>query len=238
MKQEINKPTLDRAVAQLPGYSPPDSLWGNVEQTLARQKEEQPLRQALAALPKYEPGAENWDAIAERLGQSPQGIAFRTALSGLPVYTPPESAWEDIEQRLGPTGKRRRLWPKILQAAAATAALLAALWAVWPATGESGLKVAYEYGASALDPSLMGSSPPAAEAEGVQAVVVAFREDPVAQRHPEYQRTLQEWKELSAAHEEIKSIMARYGQDPALIRQIGEIERERAGLIQKMVREI
>lgn len=238
MKQEINKPALIRAIGQLPSYSPPDSLWAEVEQKLARQKEEQPLRQALAALPKYQPGAETWDAIAQHLGQGQQETALRTALGGLPAYSPPDSVWEGIEQQLVPAAKRQRLWPKIMQAAAATAALLTVLWAAWPTSGDSSLKVAYEHGATALDPSLTAPSLSAAEPEGVQAVIVAFRKDPVAQRHPEYQRTLQEWKELSAAHEEIKSIMAKYGQDPKLIRQISEIERERAGLIQKMVREI
>jgi hypothetical protein len=52
----------------LPQYSPPESVWKNIEQTL----NETPLQEALNKLPTYEPPVQAWVEIAAQLPNSPR----------------------------------------------------------------------------------------------------------------------------------------------------------------------
>ena len=53
---------------KLPLYSPPESVWENIEQGL----NDAPLQQALSQLPTYEPPVQTWFDMAEQLPQPQQ----------------------------------------------------------------------------------------------------------------------------------------------------------------------
>lgn len=58
--EELNKHTLQHALAQLPVYEPQADLWGRIELGLAQ-------KEALQSLPEYNPPPQVWEGIAAAL---------------------------------------------------------------------------------------------------------------------------------------------------------------------------
>lgn len=54
--EELNKATLQKALAQLPEYAPQPELWGRIERELQH-------KEALRQLPEYAPPPEVWEGI-------------------------------------------------------------------------------------------------------------------------------------------------------------------------------
>ena len=74
---EQNRKTLNEALARLPQYSPPDSLWGQIEFELGHEENERALQDALDRLPSYSPPGSVWEAIETGLAQPQQAHRFR-----------------------------------------------------------------------------------------------------------------------------------------------------------------
>lgn len=194
------------------------------------------LRDALKQLPQYDPPEQSWRQIAAKLDKEEREATLKDALGRLPSYSPPSKVWEAIEGGLKQTEKARphrfRLHRLFLPAAAAGIAVLTA-WFLLRPTGEQGMKTTYAFEVIRANTALLENDWDEDE-KAMQAVVEQFRGDPFAQRQEQYSRLLEEWRELEEARAEVKAIMKLYGKDARLIRQVGEIERERSRLARAM----
>ena len=47
-----------------------------------------------------------------------------------------------------------------------------------------------------------------------------------------------EYEELSTAHQDVEAMLVSYGQDPKLIRQMADIERERSDIYRQIIEQI
>ncbi|HEV7379116.1 MAG TPA: hypothetical protein VGN64_04935 [Dyadobacter sp.] len=77
---EENKEILNKALAQLAQYQPPEAIWNDIDQKLA----EHTLHEALNNLPQHEPAEELWEQIEQEIPQ-PKGNDFRKALAAAVV---------------------------------------------------------------------------------------------------------------------------------------------------------
>jgi hypothetical protein len=69
---EENKDTLDKALAQLSQYQPPEEIWRNIDQKLG----EHALHSALNKLPEHEPADHLWNQIEQEIPQSESRLKF------------------------------------------------------------------------------------------------------------------------------------------------------------------
>ncbi|MEQ8704587.1 MAG: hypothetical protein RIC19_11750 [Phaeodactylibacter sp.] len=233
---EQNRNTLEKALSQLPVYTPPDECWQEIGQELSAQLQEAPLQEALDALPAYAPPFQNWMHIADALDADAAEQPLREALSELPQYAPPEYVWAGISRELRPSARRIAL--KMMARVAAAIALLIGLWWAWPQEDAEPAHTSYAYARETIDGAFGHEADWGQADQLMQRAVQTFRRDPVARQLPTYELLLSEWADLQAAQEEISDMMDRYGKDAQLIRQMSKIEKERSGLIREMIAQI
>lgn len=197
-----------------------------------REHNRKTLEEALGRLPSCRPPEGLWGRIESELVREENEEPLRSALEQLPAYSPPSSVWEAVEAGLEREGRppriRRLAW---LAAAASVAALVA--WVVFYLSAEPGIKPVYTYETEEAAPGMFANNWDADEA-ALRAVVEQFSRDPWAKTHNQHGRMLEDWQELEEARAEVKEIMELYGKDARLVRQMGEIERERSRLVKAM----
>lgn len=192
------------------------------------------LRRALDQLPEYAPDPRSWDGIRRGLDRTPAGDGAALA-DRLPTYAPPAQVWNalsrDLDTRRQPSALMARITGRRLAALAAAAVLVllvgAGLW-----LGDRGPQVSYAY-----------------HQEPAQATAVADWDDDedsfdralavVRQRNePHLNHLGQELDELTSAREEVKSMLVAYGESASVVRQLAEIERERADVYRRIIVEL
>lgn len=236
LMKEQHSESLRRALAQLPEYAPPEAVWAGIESQLAAPGGKTRLKEVL---PEYAPPLGTWAAIEQTLARDEQEQPLKQALQQLPEYEPADTVWPRIAAQLPRASpKRARTLPlhRLAQAAAAIALALA-LWWAWPAPSAAPPAISYAYAQEAGYP-LPTATVSAEEQVLIQTAIQEFRQDPVAQQAPNYQQLLREWESLTEARSAIAGMMDRYGKDARLLRQLGEVERERAGLLKEMIAQI
>ncbi|MCB0560981.1 MAG: hypothetical protein H6573_17570 [Lewinellaceae bacterium] len=194
------------------------------------------LKEALGRLPLYQPPDNLWGKIEAELEREDKELALNDALAQLPSYSPPPSVWEAVEaglekeqERQAPRFRLRRLiWPA---AAACIAAMVA--WFVFYPSEDAGLQAVYTYEIEKTTTGLFENDWDEDE-DALKTVVEQFSRDPLAKRQDQYNDILEDWRELQEAKAEIREMMDRYGKDARLVRQMGEIERERSKLARAM----
>lgn len=180
---------------------------------MMEEKNRESLRRALEQLPQHEPPADTWTGLCRRL-----------SLEDLPAYTPPPAVWNELngaldrqEQR---SGRIRRL---TRFSAAASLALLLGLGGWWYATAdEPRVTIAYSQ-ETAPD---YATEPDWHEEDALFDQAFAELDDQSVQL---------EWEELEQARRDIEEMMERYGDDPQLIRQLADIERDRSDLYREAI---
>ena len=194
------------------------------------------LKEALGRLPQYQPPGNLWGQIEAELAREEKEQVLKDALHRLPSYAPPPTIWEAVEaglekeqERQAPRFRLRRLiWPA---AAASIAALVA--WFVFYPSEDAGLQAVYTYEIEKTTPGLFDNDWDTDE-DALETVVEQFSRDPLAKRQDQYKDILEDWRELQEAKAEIREMMEMYGKDARLVRQMGEIERERSKLARAM----
>lgn len=208
MYREENKATLRGALRQLPQYDPPATLWGGIAERLEEDEAEERLREALRNLPGYAPPAEVWRTIEQGLEEEPA------------VATP-----------ILPRRRRRWIW-----SAAATLALLCVATLVWWGKNRpSPPVVTIEQTQEVLPNELAATADWNADEAAFRQVLNQVSDHPLLRETTELQTLQEELEELNGAKEEIEYMMQRYGRDAELVRQIGEIERERSEVLKQLV---
>jgi len=187
------------------------------------------LREALDRLPRYDAPPEAWSGIAG--GLSP------TLAERLPTHQPPAGVWNNLSRRLEaaePTAfaKQRRLPVRLLLGAAAVALLL---------TVGLGLLSGFEHQQSVT----LAYSQEVAPARSID--VNADRDEQSfqnaiaeieARNEPGLNALRHELDELTEAKNDIKAMLVSYGDDPSVIRQLAEIERDRSDIYRRIIVEL
>ena len=178
------------------------------------------LTDALGRLPQHHPPPSVWEGIE---------------LGRLPTYAPPAEVWNGISAGLdaAPEPQQRptlrRLSPTVRRLAAAAVILL--VLSLFLVDTDRGPEVTYAYTQEA----------PARDA----AVIADWNEDEESftrvmrqiedRNEPVLNELGYELSELNAAREEVKAILTAYGQDDSVVRQLGEIERERSDVYRQIL---
>lgn len=193
------------------------------------EKNKHTLQEALARLPQYESPQQNWDCIVVDLDLDAQAPSWKTQLNSLPAYAPPEDAWEQIASELPTTSaKRRKLWTK-LASAAAIALLLTVGW--WQTQNKETIQLSFsqEIISDQAIPEDWDQ-----DEESIAEVMQLAANSPM-ENPADFDRLKENLNELNQAKAELMALMEAYGRDPKVIREIGEIERQRSAVIKKVV---
>ena len=182
------------------------------------------LREALDRLPTYNSPTDNWAEIAQQLTPP--------LTERLPSYAPPPAVWNAVSQELdaAPRGRVRSLPFSRILAIAATVLLLTT--GVFLINGEQGPTVSYTYHQEAQP------TPVTADWDDDEASFDRARREVLARNEPQLNNLGHELDELTIAREEVKSMLTAYGDDPTVVQQLAEIERERADVYRRIIIEL
>ena len=196
-----------------------------------KEKNRHSLRHALDRLPEHTPPAHLWRNLERDLTP---GLAER-----LPSYQPPPSVWNGLSEELArpqvPSegGKEqslatvRRLPVKWL-AIAASLLFLVGLGYGW-GPSDSGPDISY---AHTQEVAPAGAEPDWDWEEGNFTDVL----DQLATvDEPELNTLRMELTELTEAKQEVKAMLVAYGEDPTVVRQLAEIERDRSDVYRRII---
>lgn len=208
---------------------------------LIQERNRATLIKAIEALPEYQPGPDVWAAVSEALTlETTEQEAFQQAIDALPRYAPPPQVWEAIVHDLA-TGKRNapvktgfRLRRRIVQASVAASLLLAAALAGKLYVDRPVTSVELSYSEEIRSDDLYRDDWNQ-DAASFDEVIRQYTSNPLLSEQPDFRNLREELDELNSAKQEIEQMMEQYGRDPDLIRQIGEIERERSEILKKIV---
>ncbi|MEM6769478.1 MAG: hypothetical protein AAF597_02740 [Bacteroidota bacterium] len=187
----------------------------------------QTLRDALDRLPEYGADAGAWEGIAR---------AMEPELADqLPSYRPPAEVWNGLSQQLDTAAQPaaipvRRLWPRIAAVAATLLLLVSIGFGI--SSIDHGPTVSYAYGEEPAPAPIVEDW---GEDEESFARVAAQIE---ARNEPHLNTLHHELTELTAATEEIKAMLVAYGDDPKVVRQLAEIERDRSDIYRQIIVEL
>ena len=196
-----------------------------------KEKNRHTLRHALDRLPDHTPPADAWGGIERALTP---GLAER-----LPSYQPPPSVWNGLSKELArpqvPSeggrerilGPARRLPAKRLAIAASLLFLLALGYGWWP--GDSGPAISY---AHTQEVAPAGTEP---DWDREEASFSDVLNQLATVDEPELNTLRMELTELTEAKEEVKTMLVTYGEDPAVVRQLAEIERDRSDVYRRII---
>lgn len=193
------------------------------------------LRNAINRLPSYEPGISVWNAIDRRLTSEE---TLDHAIAQLPSYAPPAAVWERITEDLEKPAKVRRLRPVWIGIAAAAVAVFAVGIYLWNSQVPEPMETIQVVYKQVEKPNHILKADWDEEDAEMQAVVDAFAQKASFVKQVDDESLLSEWKELNNAKAEIKTMLAKYGNDPDLVQTIAEIERQRSAVVKQMATEI
>lgn len=190
------------------------------------------LRDALDGLPQYGAAAGAWEGIEK---------AMTPPLAGrLPAYRPPAEVWNGLSQeldagteqparRLGAArpGSIRRLWPRIAGIAAALALLLSVGYGLL--TYDAGPTVTYAF---SQEPA---PAPIVADWDQEDDSFAAVAAEIEARDEPKLNILHHELTELTEASQEVQAMLVAYGDDPKIVRQLAEIERDRSDIYRRII---
>lgn len=248
MKMEKNKENLDKAIAQLPQYQPPEMLWeGIADQLDFEQNLEKPLRE----MPVYNPPAALWEELITKIEQTPEltekpktdhrfkwfGAAF-LLLSGalmlfLMVKNRPELPSE--KQNLPPAAPEQ---PRVEQPMAH----------VVPESPQNRSRVkkhkkqsaaadpvpAIQHRTEVVDDMLLMACQQTDDAN-FSIIETLCREALPVCEEPQFKQLKAELDELNNAHSALKNALGNFADDPEMVTQLIEIERSRNQILQQLI---
>ena len=194
-----------------------------------KEQNRQTLRDALRRLPQHVPPPGLWSDVRRHL--EPQ-LADR-----LPSYQPPPQVWNRLAAKLGDGApvpqaekeSRVRKLPYLRWAAIAAGFLLLLTAGIGQLNGRSGPTVRYTYAQEATPPAATRDwNDDEASFTGITAKLEARNE-------PELNTLRMELDELTEAREEVRAILAAYGEDPQVIGRLAEIERDRSAIYRRII---
>ena len=193
------------------------------------------LQEALQQMRSFSPPDGLWDKISAGMEEPDEDQqALNEAVDRLPAYTPPVSVWNRLTRVLDQDADRRKLRVvrrrQMMAWAAVVALLISATAWLWY---EPGPKVSLQYAQETVQEFSATQDwnldePTFAKLEEVLAGV----------NDPAINKLRLEYEELSTAHQDVEAMLVSYGQDPQLIRQMADIERERTDIYRQIIEQI
>ncbi len=195
------------------------------------------LKEHLAKLPGYDPPDELWDKLENVLDQDEKlGELVDAAKSNLPAYSPPKSVWDSIQSQLPEKTGRVVSVRRLVQYVAAAAIIglgLVSLFQIWTRAGQEKVTMSYQTEAITLQATDDWKDWDDDETM-IQMVAQKGRELAINNETTGLDELLSEMEELEGAREMLETALDRYGDDPDLVRQISDVERERTEVVKKI----
>ncbi|MCP9236071.1 hypothetical protein [Lewinella sp. JB7] len=187
------------------------------------------LREALDRLPTYDAPSGSWQRISRSLDPSVK-LGDR-----LPTYAPPADVWNAVSRDLAASprqaGSVLRLHRTRIAAAAAVILLVVAL-GIGLSDRDPGPRITYAY---AQEPAPQEVR---ADWDDDEASFDRVRQQVAQRNEPRLNNLGHELNELTSAREEVKAMLVAYGDDPAVVQQLAEIERERDDVYRRIIVEL
>ncbi|OAV42878.1 hypothetical protein [Lewinella sp. 4G2] len=189
------------------------------------------LHDGLNALPQHDPAPGVWREIDRQLTPS---LGDR-----LPSYQPPPAVWNGLAEELSRaeaapqpaatvTRPLRKLPLRWLSVAAAFLLTLGIAYTV--ATADGGPTVTY-----AFNKEVAPSTQPVQDWDDDEESFARVLAQLEAINEPELNTMRMELEELTEAKEEVKAVLVAYGDDPAVVRQLAAIERDRSEIYRRII---
>lgn len=193
------------------------------------------LGEAIRRLPQHHPPVDLWDKIEGALEADQIDQQWRPKIKELPQYEAPAMIWEQIAHELPPEKPSIdrpniiTLWPRLAAAAAILVLLLAGGW--WQFSDRENVNVTFSQELIQEESLRQDWDEDDADIESVMQLAANYPlENPA-----DFERLKADLEELNAAKAELLELMKTYGKDPKVIREIGEIERQRSAVIKQVV---
>ena len=198
------------------------------------------LTEALARLRDYAAPTAAWDGIARRLADPP------VPAKRLPTYAPPATVWNAINAELtagqtqapAPAPRprsrpaRRRLRTALAIAAGLAVLLSTGFGLLWRnVPGQPTVSYAFSQESAP-------ASEPARDWDEDEASFTRVLAEVAARNQPKLNDLGTELDELNTARREVKAILVAYGEDPGVVHQLAEIERERSAVYRRIITEL
>ena len=230
-------------------YSPPESAWEGIVQTLAAEEaQDDKLRDALKKLPIYAAPHFVWSSIEGQLEYSEQEKkALVQEIKQLPTYSPPISLWEGIEQELeSSSSNTRRLtpvfglnaWQKYAIAALFMGCLLTFGVVFYQnATSEGNEKITVAYSEEKYDATPIKEDWDEDEAAFAKVEEICQQQAFLCEQ-PEVKTLKSELDELNEAKLSLKNALGQYGSDETVVAELVAVEKERTAVLKKIMEKI
>lgn len=198
-------------------------------------KNKHTLEEAIGKLPQYQPPTMLWDQLSEELEMDRQDVQWRSKIVDLPQHEAPSFIWDNIAQELpaeAPVqrrGKLVRLLPRIAAAASVLLLLAVGFWWQGRSTEKVELLITQEIVPGAEWPEDWQQE----DAE-IESVMQLAANSPM-ERPEDFERLKADLEELNSARAELLELMEAYGKDPKVLKEIGEIERQRSAVVKQVV---
>ncbi|PSR13933.1 MAG: hypothetical protein DA408_04095 [Bacteroidetes bacterium] len=197
------------------------------------EKNRNSLKRALGQLPSYDPPAHAWEQLLPRIGEEPlpDEAPLQEAIGQLPAHTPPAAVWNHLNKTLDEEKSTRHTRLTVRRRGFAIAASLALLTTVayW-VFREPPPKVSLQYSQEILQQFKLDI-----DWNADQSTFDRLEEELASINDPVVNKLRLEYEELMAAHLDVEAMLKSYGQDPQLIRQMADIERERTDIYRQII---
>lgn len=197
------------------------------------------LKNALAQMPVYEAPAGLWEAIEVSLETE---AAIDEKMVQLPVYEPPAMVWQNLEKQLvlakKPNPMQHNRWLQYAAAAVFAGLLAAVSWWVFRLNYSGEPEVAIiTTTQQTLDPKILEAVNAPEDDAFLMVQNLCKAQAPVCQQ-PEFLALKTALDELTAAKASLRQALGQYADDPEMVAQLIDIERERTQLLQALVQMI
>jgi len=223
--KELNKHTLIEALASLPEYEPPSSIWKAIDQELVLQK-------SVAELEQHEPPNSVWDNIQNDL-------VLQKSIAELPEYAPPASVWDNIESELPAAQPQRtgrvvplRRWVRYAAAAAVLIALT--IFGLNSISVENTPDSQLSYSVETVEDDVLKKDWNEDE-DAFDYLLNICKERVLACDNPEFKSLKMELEELNDAKAMLEEAIGAYGTDAGLIAEMRDIEFARTDIVKRMI---
>lgn len=197
------------------------------------EKNRNSLNDALGRMRNYDAPADLWSKIEEGVNEPGKvdDLPLQEAVEQLPLHSPPVDVWNQLNKTLDNTKEakrvqlgRRRQW--LALAAAVAMVLSAAAWVF----REPPPTVTFQYAEETLQQFRLDID------WRLDEDTFAQLEDHLNKTNdPSLNKLRLEYEELSSARVDVEDMLMSYGQDPQLVRQMADIERERTDIYRQII---
>jgi len=221
--KEYNKHSLIEALASLPEYDPPTSVWEKMERELK-------LHNNIANLKEHNPPSEVWTNLQNEL-------VLQNAVAALSSYEPPSAIWEEIQGELATRKPKGRVVPLqrwIRYAAAAAVIGVVTLFGLSQFTENTITNSQLSYSVETVSDDLLKKDWNEDE-DAFDYLMAICKEKVLACKNPEFQILQTELQELNDAKTMLEEAIGSYGTNANLISEMKDIEFARTTIVKQMI---